>query len=175
MSSETPQIYTLINSGKMAINSIPEEAIIDLGVRVPQAGEYTIHWDSQIVEKTVQLLDKATGAPIDMLANLSYTFTTDTGGEINDRFSIAFAPATITGLIDTGNTNQIRISSRQKTVVLDGLTGSSAIRLYDLPGRNIHAGFTQGGTYQIPLSAKGIYVVEVKNEQSSVKTKIICQ
>jgi hypothetical protein len=177
MSAETPQIYTLIRSDKIAINSVPEEASVALGVRVPQNGEYTIRWDSQVTEKTVQLHDQVTGETIDMLENPSYTFTTDAGGEINNRFSISFVPATVTNptKIDTGINKQIRIVSRQNAIVLEGLSGSSAIQLYDLPGRRIHKGFTQSGTYQINVPNKGIYVVEIKNENSTVKTKVICQ
>jgi hypothetical protein len=177
MSVETPQIYTLIRSGKMAINSIPEEASLALGVRVPQSGEYTIRWDSEVSEKTMQLHDQASKVSIDMLENASYTFTTAAAGEINDRFSISFAPAAVTDptKIDNGVNGAIRILSRQNAIVLEGLNGSSAIQLYDLPGRHIHKGFTQGGTYQIPVPNKGIYVVEIKNESSTVKTKVICQ
>jgi hypothetical protein len=160
----------------MAINSIPEEASLTLGVRVPQGGEYTIRWDSQVFEKTVLLHDQASDEIIDMLENASYTFTTATGGEINDRFSISFAPAIVTNLIKVDTINQqIRILSRQNAIVLEGLNGSSAIQLYDLLGRHIHGGFTQGGTYQIPVPNKGIYIVEIKNENSTVKTKIIYQ
>jgi hypothetical protein len=173
MSAATPQIYTLIGSGKMAINSVPEETSIVLGIRVPQAGEYTIRWDSQLFEKTAQLHDQAAGATIDMLKNSSYTFTTDREGEINDRLSIAFIPGSVTGVNRVSDdAKQIRIVSRQEGIVVDGLKGHSVVRIYDMLGQRIHEGSTQEGTYQVPLSGKGIYVVEVKNEKASVKAKV---
>jgi hypothetical protein len=163
---QTPQIYTLIQTEKMAINSITGNAPVALGVRVPVAGTYTISWNNLFVDKQARLHDNQ-GATIDMNERSSYTFTTTAGNEINDRFSIRF---TLTGISQVDN-ESLKIYSTDGEIVLEGLSGNTSIRLYDLLGKNIHQALTSGKSYRIKVPDRGIYIIEA----NKVRSKVICR
>jgi hypothetical protein len=156
----------------MAINSVPEGTVA-LGIRVPAAGEYTIHWDNQVSAKTAFLHDNLNSEPINMTEHSTYTFSTSTGNEINNRFSISFAPNAPTGKQEISH--QISVSSSNGFIILDGLIGNSVIRLYNMLGKRITQGSTQSATYQIPLSNKGVYIVEINSENRTTRKKVISQ
>jgi hypothetical protein len=172
-SPSAPQIYTLIDADKMAINSLPGETDVDLGIRVPQAGEYTIRWDSQLSGKTAALYDKETNRTIDTAQNTSYIFNTDRKGEINDRFSIYFTPAVSTKTISAGSRGQVRVRAGQGAVLVEGLTGNSTISLYDLLGNRLHTAATDVQTYTVAVAGKGIYLIDIHENGLRTRNKVI--
>jgi hypothetical protein len=133
---------------------------------VPAAGTYTISWDNQFVEKTAKLQDNE-GRTIDMQEQSSYTFTTSVDNEINNRFSIQFAPASIPQV----GAGQIEIHIAPGQIVLEGLSGHTCVRLYDLLGKQIHYEFTNGKTCRIDVRNQGVYIIEANN----IKNKVICR
>jgi hypothetical protein len=163
---QTPQIYSLIQNDKMAINSIPGATNVAIGIRVPAAGTYTISWDNLFAEKPAKLQDNE-GGTVNMQERSSYTFTTSAGDEINNRFSIQFAPTSI----PLRNNESLKIYSTPGEIVVEGLSGNSDIRLYDLPGKCIHHEFTSGKSCRISVPDKGIYIIETNH----VRNKIICR
>jgi hypothetical protein len=166
MLPQTPQIYTLIQTEKMAINSVPGAADVALGIRVPAAGNYTISWDNRMAEKSVRLKDNA-GGTVNMQEQSSYTFTTSAGDEINSRFTIQLAP---TGIAQTGN-ETLKVYSTPGQIVVEGLSGRSDIRLYDLLGKRIHQEFTLDKSCRINVPNKGVYIIEA----NSTKVKVVCR
>ncbi|MDR1683638.1 MAG: DUF6383 domain-containing protein [Candidatus Symbiothrix sp.] len=154
LSSAVPQIYTLNNAGKMAINSIPESTGINLGFRFASAGEYTLSWDNQLIGTNLSLIDGESGDVINMATQSSYSFTA-AAGEINDRFSIEINRVP-TGLIQIdGN---VKVYSENNTLVVAGLDKATALRVYDLSGRTIANENITSSEVRIPAQ-KGIYVV----------------
>jgi hypothetical protein len=155
MSQSVPQIYTINNAGKMAINSIPESTNIPLGFRFANAGEYTLTWDNQLVSSNVTLIDNL-GGTVDMSLSPSYTFTVDAAGEINNRFSIGIHRVA-TRLIQTQG--DVKVYTENNTIVVSGLNKAIVVRVYDLAGRTI-ANQTAASSLRIPLQ-KGVYIVTV--------------
>jgi hypothetical protein len=83
-----PQIFTVENNVKCSVNERPlSTGIINLGVRVGAAGEYTI--SARTLASAVVLEDKLTGDMIELNDETdSYTFTATEAGTIVGRFVI---------------------------------------------------------------------------------------
>jgi hypothetical protein len=164
---QTPQIYSLIQTEKMAINSITGNTPVALGLRVPAVGTYTISWSNPFVDRQAKLYDSQGGTTVDMGEQSSYTFTAAAEGEINDRFSIQFTP---TGISQVDG-ESLKIYSADGEIVMEGLSGNTGIRLYDLLGKCVLHEFTAGKSYRIKVPDKGIYIIEA----NKVRSKVICR
>lgn len=170
MLDNTPQIYTLINSLKIAINSVPENTTVALGVRVPESGEYTLSWNTDSGNDDTQLYDKVTNQKIKLGEQSTYKFTTTEKGEINNRFEII--PAEVTDRI-TYKENKLNVYVVNGQIVLDGINTTADISLYDITGRCFFKDVQHDTTQRINLHNSGIYIIELKYEDINEKIKII--
>ncbi|NDV47157.1 hypothetical protein D0T49_08880 [Paludibacter sp. 221] len=170
MLSSTPQIYSLINSGKMAINSLPKDGACPIGIRVAEAGEYTIRWDNGVVSQKAYLFDSETNRSINMNSEEEYTFITESAGEINNRFQISFAPNSTT-VHRTGENTDVKIYTQKGNLVIEGLAENTFVRIYDIAGNLIHNRIAGSATVTTRLP-QGMYVVEL-GENSKTRVKIV--
>jgi hypothetical protein len=170
----TPQIYSMVGSEKMAINTVPGENSVALGLRVPETGEYRINWNNAISEKQTQLYDNVTQQTISMNDASGYTFTTDVKGEINNRFSIRFIPNAPTGVTNPENA-AVKVVVREGNIYLNGLTPNATIRIYNTLGELQYETVVKGITHQVKAPGQGVYIVESASREGKTQTKVVCK
>jgi hypothetical protein len=95
--AQTVELYTVQNGVNFAINERPlADGIIELGLQVSVAGEYTIALDTKVVNE-IYLIDRLTGQEIRIDDNDGYTFTAEQG-LILGRFAIRIGEGDVTGI-----------------------------------------------------------------------------
>lgn len=103
--AQTVELYTVQNGVNFAINERPlADGIIELGLQVSVAGEYTIALNTKVVNE-IYLIDHLTGQKIRIDDNDGYTFTTEKG-LILGRFSIQVGNGEVTGIRTIDNDQQ---------------------------------------------------------------------
>lgn len=154
------QIYSLGNDGcKYAINERPQDnGIVKLGVKVPQAGIYTI--SASRLDCVAKLRDLETGSEVN-LQDEGYTFTANAATYTN-RFQLVLA----------GNTDIHELAEAEVTInaeagaIIVGNTNAQ-VKVYNLGGALVAA--QQGaGSIQVPA---GVYIVEVDGKSTKVTVK----
>lgn len=124
---QTVELYTVQNGINFAINERPlADGIIELGLQVSVAGEYTIALDTKVVNE-IYLIDRLTGQEIRIDDNDGYTFTAEQG-LILGRFAIRIGEGDVTGIrtINNGqstidnyyNLNGIRVEEPSKGIYI---------------------------------------------------------
>ncbi|MEI8085602.1 MAG: hypothetical protein WCG93_05225 [Paludibacter sp.] len=175
MMAETPQIYSLIGSLKCAINSVPEQTTVPIGIRVPATGTYSFTWDAQLTNLPVTLYDKGTdiepAKSIELTAATTYNFTTAVFGEINNRFSITVAQKNITRLDNGSAENPLYVTNQSGGVRLDGLIGTSTVKLYDMVGKLLLNNVISTSTMNLNVPMAGMYLLEVNKKTMKMVVK----
>ena len=128
--NDVPQIYVFDNEIRYAINERPLGfGAMSIGVRIGQAGEYTLTLDSkEEYEQDVVLYDNITGDKIDIL-NETYTFFAEEGYDDN-RFVLTITDNTV-GL--------------DENIILD--INDSDVEVFDVFGRKVRVSDAKNGLY----------------------------
>jgi hypothetical protein len=170
-----PQIYTVLNDVKYAYNALPISNATNLpvGYFSKTGGASTISASNVNVAglSKLILIDNQTGASTDLLSE-SYNFTADAGTN-NSRFSI------IPQRISTNN--QVKIENnkpyafvQQSKLTIKNLSQNTTIRVYNITGKIIHAGFNNGNdTYVLNLKSTGMYMVKIDTKSGSSSLKVV--
>lgn len=147
---------------------------IPLGVRLPANGEYTFSIDRRYnlgAFAHIYLTDNLTGQHTDLLDD-TYTFTGSR--QQNDaRFSLSVemqkeTPTDIQHLL-----NGVYAVGRDGSLLLTGMPETADIYIYDMGGRMVHSGHTQGATsvtYPLPT---GVYQIRVLSEGANALLRTI--
>lgn len=147
---------------------------IPLGVRLPANGEYTFSIDRRYnlgAFAHIYLTDNITGQHTDLLDD-TYTFTGSR--QQNDaRFSLSVemqkeTPTDIQHLL-----NGVYAVGRDGSLLLTGMPETADIYIYDMGGRMVHSGHTQGATsitYPLPT---GVYQIRVLSEGANALLRTI--
>jgi len=173
--ASVPQIYTTLGSDTLVINgmySTTTNPVVDLVVKLPSQGEYTLNANSiTIVGETVHLEDKMLNVFQDLNTEPVYTFTSG-AGNIADRFALHFN-ASITGLEEAENDIRVYASQNVINVILSEST-TGTIRVLDMTGRVVLTQNITSDRTTIDLNqAAGIYVVEVQTATETISRKVI--
>lgn len=95
LNSSRSNIYSYIGYERCAANCMPinttSTTTVPLGVKVPEAGDYTIALPDGASGINLTLIDTETGNRTNLSAGLDYTLTLETG-DYNDRFFLEIAP-----------------------------------------------------------------------------------
>jgi hypothetical protein len=147
---------------------------IPLGVRLPANGEYTFSIDRRYnlgAFAHIYLTDNLTGQHTDLLDD-TYTFT-GSRQQSDARFSLSVemqkeTPTDIQHLL-----NGVYAVGRDGSLLLTGLPATADIYIYDMGGRMVHSGHTQGATsvtYPLPT---GVYQIRVLSEGANALLRTI--
>lgn len=160
ISPSTPQIYTIDSDGnRLAINERPlTDGSVRLGVYVPAANTPCTIGVTRTDGK-IMLHDSLTGTVTDLTTG-SYTFTSENGGEIDNRFTITLEYAKPAGIgaieaddvTATGATGYAEITAPAGTAVTVCTTTGT-----------IAASFTANGQPQHVDLAAGLYIITAGN------------
>jgi len=141
---------------------------------VPQAGDYSFNWTTQLINLPVTLTDQQTGEIIDLTSGTEYAFQTSTT-EIKDRFYLNVPKRVITGNVNIENTDHfLKIYSQGDNIEIEGLKGASQIYVADIAGHILQTKTTDNTHCTLNVPMAGIYVLIIKDEQHPYShTKIL--
>lgn len=169
----TPQIYSFIAGEKFAINSVPEQSSVPIGIRVPTTGSFTFTWDAQLTNLPVILYDNVADKSTDMSVVTSYYFDTQVSGEINNRFFINVAQKTTTGFENMSNEATIHVYSQSRSIKVEGISEKCTVRLFDMVGKLYNVQKVSNNALKIAVPAVGVYLLEVENNSQVWRKKVI--
>lgn len=171
MMSRNPQIYATRSGGRYSLlSAVSIEAEQNIGVSLPEAGEYTISIpeDCDASEyETVWLKDKETGKAVDLKEG-SYPFYAAQAGEINNRFNISFNRK------ETDVNSDITIiPSGNYHILIKGLKQNDLIRIYGTSGVLALQKQAKSDTEQLRSPVNGTVAVEVTRGGKQIAVKKI--
>lgn len=171
MTSQNAQIYASRNGGRYSLlSAISIEAEQDIGVSLPETGEYTISIpeDCDASEyETVWLKDKETGKAVD-LKDGSYQFYAAQAGEMNNRFNISFNRK------ETDMNSDITIiPNGNYHILIKGLKQNDLIRIYGTSGVLALQKQAKSDTEQLRSPVNGTVAVEVTRGGKQIAVKKI--
>jgi len=172
-----PQLYTSVGTDTLVINglfSTVTNPVVDLGMKLPAQGNYTLDATSiTVVGESVYLEDRMLSIFQDLNTEPTYVFTSD-AGNISSRFALHFG-LSITDIDEVANNIGVYAADRQINVLLQGLQ-SGTIQVMDMAGRLIHTQSIISDRTVIDMnSASGIYVVKVETAAQTITKKISIQ
>jgi surface protein len=172
-----PQLYTTVGTDSLVINGLYSTAtnpVVDLGVKLPTAGEYTFDATSITLNENVHLEDRDLGIFQNLNSEPTYAFTSSVAGNIPTRFALHFGMS-VTGVEDAGSNVGIYSSGKHVIVLLSGMSAGT-IDVFDMAGRMVHTRHIKLERTTIDLStASGIYLVRVETANGTVTRKISIQ
>ena len=171
MASQNAQIYASRNGGRYSLlSAISIEAEQDIGVSLPETGEYSISIpeDCDASEyETVWLKDKETGKAVD-LKDGCYPFYAAQTGEMNNRFNISFNRK------ETDMKADITIVPNSNYhILIKGLKQNDIIRIYGTSGVLALQKQAKSDTEQLRTPINGTVAVEVTRSGKQIAVKKI--
>ncbi len=185
-----PQLYTLTNcKEQLSINSFGDftsDKRVTVGLRVGRAGNHTIivsMLSNFAGAEFVYLIDKTTGEMIDLKStDMSYDFYAPVKGVDTSRFELLFTAAsrTVTETEEQINTSKKELIcyNESGTLVINNLSteGITNLQLTDLSGKVLLFKTTENSediTIKLPYTLKGMYVLQISNNQSTMVKKLM--
>jgi hypothetical protein len=175
--ASVPQLYMNEAEDSLVINGLYSTAtnpIVDLGVKLPSTGNYTLNANEiTVVGESVYLEDKLLNIFQDLNLEPSYNFSSNSGN-IGDRFALHFGMS-ITGLEDVNVLNsKVYYANGQLNIILSDIKGNGNISVLDVTGKMVHTRQLNQTWTTIPISVStGIYLVKVETENSAETHRII--
>lgn len=174
--TDKPQIYSVLGGENYAFNSLPIESVqnLPLSVYTKTAGSVTISSVLTSAPGISQLLltDNTEHITTDLVTS-SYTYTALAGTE-SSRFTIT-AEHVVTGAkaIEKSDKPQIGVASHK--LLVSNIAEKSSVRVVDALGRLVASVATAHSSIEIPVSKKGIYVVQIQSGGKSWSEKVSVQ
>lgn len=172
--TDKPQVYTMLGGVNYAFNALPMSSVINLplGIYSKTAGSTTISVDASSAPglSKLELIDNLLGKTTDLLKT-NYIFVADAGTNtsrfalkaqrINTENKVALdEDAPMIGIVDS-------------KLVLNNITGKTDVRVYDALGRMIVNKTTYNNLLEIPLTAEGMYTIQIQVGTKSWTKKIV--
>lgn len=156
MKAGSPSLYSFDGQNhSLAINERPKaDGIVRLGVAITEKGTYTLSL-KEAIATDLKLVDKVTGSVYD-LATSNYEFEAEVG-TYNDRFELRSGVATANEMIDSS----VRCVIRDGQLIINGLSESAMLSVYDAAGKNYYQGKVTNGEIRLGNHARGIYYLRV--------------
>ena len=162
-----PQIYTTIGSDSLVINgmnSIAANPVVDLGVKLPVVGNYTLNASEiTVIGETVHLEDRLLGYFQDLNVEPNYSFTSTVAGNIPTRFALHFGMSAV-GIENGSVTNsQVYTSNNQLNIILSGSLENGKAEMLDMAGRTVETFNLNSTRTTTEMNVNtGVYLVRVE-------------
>ena len=162
-----PQLYSIDGKGRQyAINERPNgDGNVNLGVVIPEAGQYTISADKNNLTKELYLIDLKENI-VTELASADYSFYSDAVTS-NRRFVL-----TLDNNVTRINSNTIsspNISISNGSIIINGASGQK-VEVYSLDGKCVYNDLTTH-QHETIMMGKGEYVVKVGDKSFKITMK----
>lgn len=181
-SIEYPQLYSLSNGMKLAVNSLAnkdEVYTIPLGIKVNFAGTYTLsatNINEFNSKHYVYLLDKMTGKTIDLRKQDSYQVEFTTPGEYTSKLSLVFSDDAM--YLNEQDNKDIKVFSNNNRIYIESQNISDGhFTLSDMKGNKVFSTelSIEKGIQEVQMNkniTSGIYFVHLHSEGNSISKKI---
>ena len=176
-SPDAPQLYSMIPSGKLSINSLPtlsDSPVIQFGFKAGEIGNYTItasNLESFSSSTEFYLEDLVANTVQDLKTNPVYTFEAEPGQQEN-RFTLHFAAV---GIPDNNSGTSVKIYASNKTVYVNIPTDmKGSIIVYNMLGIEVSRTTIQSNSLNtINLDVpSGFYLVKADGNPISTAGKV---
>jgi hypothetical protein len=173
-----PQLYTTTGTDSLTINglySIETNPIVDLGIKAPTTGNYTITASSITLTEEVWLEDRLLNNFRHLNVNPVYAFTTD-AGNMGDRFALHF------GMMTVGIGRDVACNVCTQVFAADGMVNVSVgndittgmITILDMAGRTVQTAAINGSRTVVATDlVTGIYLVRVETEKGGETHRVL--
>ncbi|TNF28027.1 MAG: T9SS type A sorting domain-containing protein, partial [Bacteroidetes bacterium] len=171
-----PQLYTTVGTDTLVINGLTStltNPVVDLGMKVPSAGEYTIEATNiTVVGESVHLEDRALNIFQDLNAEPNYAFTSD-GGNHPNRFALHFGISITDVERIQETTSRVYSHASQLTVQLPEKT-TAMLSLLDIAGREVYStSLRETSSVLEPNVTTGVYIVNIITHKGMESHKVI--
>jgi hypothetical protein len=169
-----PQIYSHINGKLVAVNTLPStQKVVDLLTKTGQTGNFTIRLDNKnslANFASVKLIDSKTSTVTELLTN-DYNFTEDNKSEVS-RFKISVVYQDASAVNTIGDLG-ISVDVSSNKAVINGLSSSANIQLFDMAGKLIYTANQIRDGYVIDLKSKGVFFLNITTESGNNRLKLM--
>nr|MBP9152020.1 T9SS type A sorting domain-containing protein [Flavobacteriales bacterium] len=175
-----PQLYTTTGADSLTINGLYSTAtnpIVDLGVKLPSSGNYTLNATSiTITNESVYLEDRMLNIFQDLNVEPNYSFTS-VAGNIGDRFALHFNMS-ITGIgrdAMHGVSTQVYTSNGNTlNIILSENTENGKVDVMDMAGRIVGSFNLSTNRTSVNMNVStGVYLVRVETENGMDTHRIL--
>jgi hypothetical protein len=175
-----PQLYMNEAEDSLVINglySTTTNPIVDLGVKLPTSGNYTLNANEiTVVGEAVQLEDRLLNIFQDLNAEPNYSFTS-VAGNIGDRFALHFGMS-ITGIgtdaINRASTRVYTSNGNTLNIILSENTENGKVDVMDMAGRTVGSFNLNSTTTSLPMNVTtGVYLVRIQTEKGMNTHRIV--
>ncbi len=172
--ASVPQLYTTSGADTLVINgleSVATNPMVDLGVKLPSQGDYTLTATEIDMVDDVWLEDRSLNVFQNLHQDATYDFTEE-AGNIPTRFALHFGMS----ITDIDNTDEFRsqvfsTGSEVNIILSEAINGTATI--YDLAGKLIATEIIHSDRTTFPVnSATGIYIVKLESDRGTSTHKI---
>jgi hypothetical protein len=176
LGTDKPQVYSMLGGVNYSYNALPMSSVTNLpiGYYTKTAGSTTISVDATQAPSLSSLLLTDYGvSPIkvtDLLMS-SYTFTAAAGTN-NSRFTIT-AQRVPTAIETETDVNAPQLSIINGQLLIKNLDGKATVRVFDALGRMVANKTASNNSFEINISSKGIYTVQIEAGAKSWVKKIV--
>jgi hypothetical protein len=174
-----PQLYTTVGADSLVINglySIETNPIVDLGIKAPTTGNYTITASSITLTEEVWLEDRLLNNFQHLNLNPVYAFTTNSGN-MGDRFALHFGMMAVgigRDAINGVSTTHVFAADGMVNVSVGEDPGKGMITILDMAGRTVQTAAINGSRTVIATDlVTGIYLVRVETAKGGETHKVV--
>jgi len=161
--AEIPMIYILQNNAKYAIATMDENTkLFDLNFRATKIGMYTLKIKNNSNYEYLHVIDKKTGADIDMLLEGEYTFI----GAPNDNDERFLVRLSENDICDTDDNDIFAYQTDNELII----NGEGTLQMFDLLGHLVISREVSG-VEKISTSSllKGVYIIKIVGKTTKVQ------
>ena len=164
--NEDAMMLYIINDGEnfASANMSESDGIIELGFEAKKLGQYTLTFKANGSFGYMHLIDKMTGADIDLLADNEYSFI-GTDGDDNDRFIVKLSE-------NAGNTTSVNDCFAWQSGNDVIVEGNGQLQIFDVTGRMV---MTQNvnGIETINVNANGVYIFRLIGNETKTQKIVV--
>jgi photosystem II stability/assembly factor-like uncharacterized protein len=176
-----PQVYTAVGTDSLVINgmnSIATNPIVDLGVKLPSAGSYTLSANEiTVVNESVHLEDRMLGIFQNLTEEPNYNFTSNVGGNVRNRFALHFGMS-VTG-VEEGSDMNSRVyttDQNQLNIILAENVANGSLEVVDMTGRLVNTSSINSNQTSITMNVKGgVYLIRITTDKGTDTHRVVLQ
>lgn len=172
-----PQLYMNEATDTIVINglySTETNPVVDLGVKLPTAGNYTLNANSITLEgESVHLEDRLLNIFQDLNEAPSYAFTSD-AGNIGNRFALHFGMS-VTGISEAEMNSRVYTSNgNQLNIILSENATNGRVEVLDMAGRIVHTSSLNTSRTTLDLNnSAGVYLIRVETAKGTDTHRVL--